>query len=71
METTEINFTVSNSKGALTLILNSNVKPEKYDIEETKHKGEILADWLNENAPYHLVVGMFNKLKKEGVYNVK
>lgn len=66
---TEINFTVSNGKGALILILNSNVKPEKYDIEETKHKGVILADWLNKNAPYHLVKGMFNELRKEGIYN--
>jgi len=69
METTEINFTVSNGKGPLTLTLNSNVKPEKYSIEETNNKGVILAEWLDHNAPYHLVRGMLNKFMKDGLYN--
>ena len=68
-ETTEINFRASNNKGPLILTLNSNVKPEKYDIEETKQKGAILADWLDKNAPYHLVIGMLNEFRKEGIYN--
>lgn len=63
-EITEINFTVSNNKGPLVLILNSNIHPEEYDIEETRRKGIILADWLDHNAPYHLTKAMVDRLRE-------
>ena len=61
---TELYFTCANAKGPLTLTLNSNVKPELYNIEETKLKGIALAEWLDNNAPYHLVRAMVDKLRE-------